>query len=369
MTLKKRRTLWVLVCPLLVMAGQRSAGATVVWRSTFEAGDTKEWNGGLNTTKGARSNIDVVMDPVQEGKSSCRIVIHPDDTFQPYNQSRVELHHSSTLTAEGKDTYLSGYYRMAMDAQVRNEIGYWESNGSSQNVMDFWIEPKAGGGTTLAFGTGFLGAKRVWSTDFSLNTWHQLAIHVHWSVNATMGSVDVWYDGAQVVKDEKAKTKADANTLFYQTGFHRRSPQPFTETIFLDNFVEADTLDEVLGMPAPGGADGGVPPSDAGGSGDAPVSGSDGGSDSGGGAGGGGAGGAPGSGGITGSGSGGVSGTGGGAPGGSGGTAGAGTLTGASSGGCALAGRCNPASLMPAGVLLAACLLRSRRSARRRQAR
>src|SRR5258708_30093202 len=89
-------------------------------------------------------------------------------------------------------------------------------------------------------------------------------MHVHWSVDAPQGAVSIWYDGAQVVKENKAKPKADGSALFHQTGFHRRSPQPFTETIFLDNFVEADALADVLGMPAPGGDDGGAAPADGG---------------------------------------------------------------------------------------------------------
>jgi Polysaccharide lyase len=230
------------------------AQADVVWKANFEAGNLSEFNGGfINQTKGTRKNIDVVNDPAEEGKWAATISVHPDDLFGQYVQDRVDMGHNSTLTAEGKDDYLSGYYLMKVDAQVRNEFAFWESNSTSQNVMDFWVEPKTGGGTTVNFGTGFLGATKQWTADFSLNTWHQVAMHVHWSVDKTKGAVSVWFDGVQVLNEIKAATKADSNTLFFQTGLHRKVEEQFTDTIFLDNFLEGTALTDVLAMPPVGG--------------------------------------------------------------------------------------------------------------------
>ena len=144
----------------------------------------------------------------------------------------------STLSDEGKDSWISGHYYMPADANVRNEFGWYESQSSFANVMDVWVEPKTGGGTSISFGVGFLGATILWTGDFSIGKWHQIAIHVHWSTNANVGSVDFWFDGVQVVTAKKAKTKADGNRLFYQTGLHRTLPANFNDTIYFDDFVE-----------------------------------------------------------------------------------------------------------------------------------
>jgi hypothetical protein len=183
--------------------------------------------------------------------------VHPEDTFT-FGQNRVDIQHQSTLTAEGADSWLSGYFFLPEDAKVRNEIGFYESNESFQNVMDFWVEPKQGGGTSLVFGVGFLGDTVLWTGDFTAGVWHQIAIHVHWSTNEQMGSVDFWLDGVQVVTGESAKTKADGNTLFFQTGLHRVEVGQFTETIYIDNFIEADTLADaqIMAPMAAGGAGG-----------------------------------------------------------------------------------------------------------------
>ena len=218
-----------------------SARAAVVWTSTFENGDLSEWKPGVNGTNGARQNVVVLGDHVYSGKLAAQITVHPDDTA-PTHQNRVDIQHPSTLTDEGKDSWLSGHYLMLVDAQVRDEIAFYESFVSYQNMMDFWVAPKAGGGTTINFGVGGLGATKLWTADFSPGVWHQLGIHVHWSTDAQKGSVEAWFDGAQVVMSTHAKTKADGNALFFQTGLHRSELGSVTETLYIDDFVEADAF-------------------------------------------------------------------------------------------------------------------------------
>jgi hypothetical protein len=244
-----------------------AAHATVVWTSTFEKGDLSEWGTPNNRAKTlpdgtVRTNIEVVGDHVYSGKFACKLAVHPDDIFPSYNQNRVDMGHQSTLTAEGKDSWISGHYMMLADAGMRNEFAFWESNASYQNVMDFWVEPKTGGGTTIGFGVGLLAMTKVWTGNFAIGQWHQVAMHVHWSTNAQTGSIDVWFDGQQVVTGYKYGTKPDMNTLFFQTGLHRRNPPPasmnIVDTIYFDDFVEADSFaDAAIATPIQLGGDGG----------------------------------------------------------------------------------------------------------------
>lgn len=255
-TLSSLRLLGCLV-PLAVYGAPAVASAAVAWTATFETGDLSEWKPGINNTKGDRKNVEVLGEQVYRGQYAGKIVVHPDDTFT-FGQNRVDIQHPSTLTDEGEDSYLSGHYMMPDDAKVRNQIGFYESNVSFQNVMDIWVEPKAGGGTSIVFGTGFLGETKQWTGDFTKGAWHQVAIHVHWSQNQAMGSVDLWFDGVKVVNGVKAKTKADGNTLFYQTGLHRKDTSDNTDTIYIDDFIEADTEAEAkIAAPTPANAAGG----------------------------------------------------------------------------------------------------------------
>jgi hypothetical protein len=49
------------------------------------------------------------------------------------------------------------------------------------------------------------------------------------------------------VLDRKLKTKGPESVYFCQPGIHRSPHRPSVDTIYLDNFILADTLDEVLG--------------------------------------------------------------------------------------------------------------------------
>jgi hypothetical protein len=286
--MRSKRVRWLLsLAGLNVLAVSSAAHAAVVWTSTFEKGDLSEWGTPNNRTRNlpggtTRTNIEVVGDYVYTGKYACKLTVHPDDSFPSYNQNRVDMgHQSGMLTKEGSDSWISGHYMMLADAGMRNEFAFWESNASYQNVMDFWVEPKTGGGTTIGFGVGLLGMTKVWTGDFATGKWHQVAMHVHWSTSAQAGSIDVWFDGQQVVTAYKYNTKPDMNTLFFQTGLHRRNPPPagmnIVDTIYFDDFVEADSLaDAAIATPSQPGGDGGAA-SEAGidgGSGDASAAGS-----------------------------------------------------------------------------------------------
>src|SRR5882762_9763053 len=247
----------------------RLARATVVWTATHESGNVSEWMSGPNPTKmladgGVRKNLEVVGEQVYSGRYACKITLHPDDTFGMYNQDRVDIQHSSTLTGEGKDSYLSGFYYLPEDAKTRNEIVFYETKVSFRNWMDLWVEPKTGGGTTVKFGIesngANLGSVLLWTGDWSPRQWHQFALHVHWSTNPALGVVDLWFDGQQVVTGYKHNTKFDTNDMFFNTGLHRVLPKDFVETIYFDDFIEATTLEEIkIGAPTPGGApDGGT---------------------------------------------------------------------------------------------------------------
>jgi hypothetical protein len=232
-----------------------TAHATVVWTSTFESGSiAPEWTPSINATA---LNVQVLAEQVYTGKYACKITVHPSDRFN--TQNRVDIAHQSKLTGEGKDMWMSGHYLMLADAGVRNEFYFWESSGSYQNMIDFWVEPKTGGGTTIGFGTGALGVNKLWSADFPIGKWHQIGLHVHWSVNPQIGAVDVWFDGQQVLTATKAQTMADGNPLYLQTGLHRKTWGTVVDTIYLDDFIEADSLADVkIGPPIGSEPDGGT---------------------------------------------------------------------------------------------------------------
>jgi MYXO-CTERM domain-containing protein len=257
---------WFVVVVVVALAAP--ARAAVVWTATFESnksgdvcssgGATAEFKPGINEKNGTRINAQVLAAAAHSGTLGCQITVHPDDLLPPYNQDRVDIQHPSTLTDEGKDSYLSGWYMMPADAQMRNEFGFYETNKSFANAMDIWVAPKTGGGTTINFAIGFLPDKASWTADFKAGVWHQVGIHVHWSQTATVGYVDLWLDGVKTVTMLKGKTKPNGDTLFYQTGLHRKLPMNVTDTIVFDDFYEGDAEADMHIAPPGSGTDGGA---------------------------------------------------------------------------------------------------------------
>jgi hypothetical protein len=249
------------VVALAALIAPTSAGATIVWTATMEKGDLSEWTSQTNGTitladGGVRTNIEASTERPYTGAYSCKVTVHPDDDYGMYHQDRADTKHVSTLTGEGKDSYLSGYYFLPEDAKTRNEIAFYETTVKSMNWMDLWVEPKMGGGTAVKFGIesngANLGSVLVWTGDWKAGVWHQFAIHVHWSIDPTKGVVDLWFDGQPVVVGYKHQTKYNTSDNFFQTGLHRVLMQPYTETIYLDDFIEADTLAEMkVAVPNP----------------------------------------------------------------------------------------------------------------------
>ena len=97
----------------------------------------------------------------------------------------------------------------------------------------------------IRYGTGNLGRNGTeWDAPFAIGAWHQLAMHVHWSEDPEVGNVRLWFDG-ELVLDRMLKTKGPESVYFCQPGIHRSPHRPSVDTIYFDNFILADNLDEI----------------------------------------------------------------------------------------------------------------------------
>jgi hypothetical protein len=214
------------------------ANAKILFRAGFETGDLSEWaNTGTRAQNATPRNVQVVTDVVKRGKYAGKFTIHEDDVFNP-QQLRVQVGGPKVTVEEGSDTYMSFYLYMAD----------WEGTPPPRwnNVMTWWVQPKDGGGTLIQYGTGNLGRNGTeWSADFSTGEWHHLAMHLHWSDDKDKGQTRLWFDG-KLVLDRKLKTKGAESVYFCQPGIHRSPHRASVDTIYFDEFILADTLEEVL---------------------------------------------------------------------------------------------------------------------------
>ena len=223
------------------------ATAKIIFKAGFETGDLSEWSQtGTRSQNATPANVQVVTDIVQEGKYAGKFTIHETDVFNA-QQLRVQVGGPKVTVREGSDTYMSFYLYMAEPPKDRDNFFYWEGTPPPRynNVMTWWVQPKEGGGTQIKYGTGNLGRNGTeWEADFTIGKWHQLAMHIHWSEDPLMGNTRLWLDGVLVL-DRKLKTKGPESVYFCQPGIHRSPHRPSADTIYFDNFILADTLEEV----------------------------------------------------------------------------------------------------------------------------
>lgn len=221
--------------------------AEVLFHADFETGDLSQW--GTSGTSGRNDtprNVQVVTDVVQQGRYAGRFTIHEDDVFNE-RQLRVQVGGPRITVEEGSDTYMSFHLYMAEPPKDRDNFFYWEGAPPPRynNVMTWWVEPGDDGSARIRYGTGNLGRNGTeWDAPFVIGAWHQLAMHVHWSEDPAVGNVRLWFDG-ELVLDRKLKTKGPESVYFCQPGIHRSPHRPSVDTIYFDNFILADNLDEI----------------------------------------------------------------------------------------------------------------------------
>jgi hypothetical protein len=224
------------------------AQAKVLFKANFETGNLSEWTvTGTRSQNATSRNVEVVTDVVQEGKYAAKFTIHADDVFND-RQLRVQVGGPKVTVEEGSDTYMSFYLYMAEAPKDRDNFFYWEGTPPPRynNVMTWWVEPKEGGGTVIKYGTGNLGRNGTeWEADFTTGKWHQLAMHIRWSEDKEKGQARLWFDGV-LVMDKRLKTKGPESVYFCQPGIHRSPHKAPVDTIYFDNFILADRLEEVV---------------------------------------------------------------------------------------------------------------------------
>jgi Polysaccharide lyase len=245
---------------VLLFSSIGTARATVSFREDFESGTLGRFTGKNNPP----GRVVVVMkgaEVVDRGNYAVKVTMMGDEMFNA-EQLRVQLASINVNVAMGGDTFMSFYLYVKEAPKTRDNFYYYEGGGG--NVMTWWLEPKVGGGTVMKYGTGNLGLRGLlWTGDFEVGQWHQLAAHVHWGNTDQTGNITLWFDG-NLVLDKMVQTMLNPAQYFSQPGIHRDAKLTMTsavgiDSLYFDNFITADKLEDIeLMMPAPGTPDAGA---------------------------------------------------------------------------------------------------------------
>jgi hypothetical protein len=232
---------------ILLLCAPAPSSARILFSSGFETGNLSEWTKtGTGSQNATARNVQIVTGTVHSGMYAAKVTIHEDDVFNA-QQLRAQIGGPRITVEEGSDTYMSFWLYMSDPPKDRDNFFYWEGQPPPRydNVMTWWLEPKESGAASIKYGTGNLGRNGTeWAADFSVGKWHQLAMQIHWSEHPEQGNVRLWFDGALAL-DKKLKTKGPEAVYFCQPGIHRSPHRPSVDTIYFDDFILADTLEEI----------------------------------------------------------------------------------------------------------------------------
>ncbi len=231
---------------LIALFGTMIFGAhvqsAILWQGNFETGDISQWDTPINV-----AGLSVTDQCVFDGKHAGKVRLTGDDSFLWKGNkqlNRSEFHHRRTAgeTYEGKDTFFAfSFYLPKKLSEHKHELGYWESDKSWQQMLRFNIA-----GSELSFQE--TAAKEVlWKLPEGAapGQWHRVALHIHWSTDAKLGSAEVWVNGKHMGKHHFKNLPTQDALMFTQIGI-LRTQENSEEEILIDGAVETDNLTELL---------------------------------------------------------------------------------------------------------------------------
>lgn len=242
-TTTQRTLLILLPCMAAVLA---TTPAQVIasdrWRGDFESGDSSQWHSTLNP-----AGLSVVSGCTREGKFAGKVTLTGAAEFLWHGNpqlNRSEFHHRGPMgdTAEGKDTFFGfSFYLPKAFTPSKHEFAYWESDKTWKQAFRFNIS-----GTELGFQESAATAPLwVLPTGAAPGVWHDVAMHIHWSSEASDGAVQVWFDGKDKGKHHFSTLPDKQALMFTQIGI-LRIQQDAVEEILIDAAYEAGNQTELL---------------------------------------------------------------------------------------------------------------------------
>ncbi len=244
-----------------------AASAAIVWRGGFETNDLSQWGEKINANRWS-----VVTAPVREGTHAGRVELHEGDVG-PSNLIRAELgYHPPAATFQGSERWYAFSIRVETTPPLQNldhQFTYWECDAPLyRQSMSFHLK-----GEDLTFQTSAQKGPNItpYKGKLTAGAWHDFVLHVKWSLDATQGFVELFYDGALVVPKTAVRTMyatqdSGGNDVmplgsFIHQGLFLGAPvagKP-TEVLYVDGTVEATAKEDVFPAAVDAGTDAAPP--------------------------------------------------------------------------------------------------------------
>ncbi|MFB1479709.1 heparin lyase I family protein [Corallococcus sp. RDP092CA] len=213
----------------------------VVWRGDFESGNRNQWDG---TQMMSADRLQVIASPVREGGYALKATVKQGD--DPINSSgnRNELF-KQTKEATGSEYWYRWSTRFAPDfpsVKTWQLFTQWHHDGCCGSPpVEFYVY-----GEELRLNIGGSPGTIVWTTPLVRNTWHDFIFHVKWSPNASVGFVELYYDGKLVLPKRNIATQYSGQLNYLKIGLYRNDTIAPVGVVYHDGWVMGRTMADVL---------------------------------------------------------------------------------------------------------------------------
>lgn len=235
----------------------------ILWRGDFETGDLSQW-AGIHTGSAwlSDSSINVVTSPVRQGKYAAQFT----DNTNPYGNSfdRAELSSTQATTGgyNGQDWYYSWstylpsnpnlktgwadwtnlmqwmdlYHQCSPPAVVLIMPGYRNNPPSANPFFTFVDQPMDNQN-----GCATLGPKhQFYLGDVVYDQWVDFTMHIKWSADPTIGYVELWKNGKQLIAKQNMRTLDTSGGVYQEAQLYRGNNWTGTNVVYHDNVIRHD---------------------------------------------------------------------------------------------------------------------------------
>lgn len=214
-----------------------TAGSGVVWRGDFETGDRTQWSG---TQMVNSDRLAIVSSPMRQGRYALKATVRQGDNPINASGNRNELFRF-TNEKSGDEYYYSWSTMFASDFPNVNTwqlFTQWHHDGCCGSPpVEFYVY-----GSELRLR---VNGSDVWKAPMVRGQWNDFTFHVKWSPTSTVGFIELWHQGKQVITKRYMTTMFSGTTNYLKMGLYRNSTVSPVGVVYHDGFTMGRSLADV----------------------------------------------------------------------------------------------------------------------------
>jgi hypothetical protein len=212
-------------------------------RADLETGDLTQFDG---LQQVAADRIQVVASPVAEGVWAARFEVRLGDQWQSSTGNRAEVV-IQTNEIEGDERWYQWNTMFAPDYPFVDTgfqiVTQWHATaGSSQPMLILFASGDHLGFKTVESTADLKPTPSVvhWRGPLKRGSWHAFRLHVVWSANPAVGSVELWHNGVKVVGPVSVATMIPGQGVYLKQGLYRSATHTAVGVVHHDGLVMSE---------------------------------------------------------------------------------------------------------------------------------